>query len=105
MSSYGYIFDPAKKVQGFWSYRLLDLLYRTSAGQNSIAVEVKVDEDWGHPVCQPLGYLLEHNAVLTIRVPKQKDQLDKETRRLVTKAESMLARTGRASFIYVWPES
>lgn len=82
---------------------MLDLLYSKS-GHGTIAVEVKVDEDWEHPICEPLGDLLEHNAVINIRVPFGQDKLDAGTRSLVSEAEHMLEASGRAGFIYVWSQ-
>ncbi len=94
-----------KSVPAFWwgTGHQLDLLYQNEGEQSSIAIEVKVTEDWDHPICEPLGDLIGHNAVLNIRVPTQEDQLDKATRQLVTKAETMLEATGRAKFMCIWP--
>jgi len=88
----------------FWCGFRVDLLYRRRRDGSTLAIEVKVNEDWGHPINQPLKNLLHRNAVLGIRVPSEKDHLDRQTRALATKAESMLEATGRAAFIYVWPE-
>jgi len=104
---YGYEVDKQeiRKVKtGFWCGFKLDLLYRRPKDNSTIAIEVKVTEDWEHPINQPLKNLLYRNAVLGIRVPSEKDRLQRQTRILATKAESMLEATGRAAFIYVWPE-
>ncbi len=102
----GYKALKKKSLPAFWwgPGHQLDLVYGDETEQSRIAIEVKVTEDWDHPICEPLGDLMGHNAVLNIRVPPDQDELDKETRELVTKAESMLEATGRARFIYVWPE-
>jgi len=86
---------------GFWCGFYLDLLYRREKDQSSLGVEVKVGEDWKHPINQPLKNLLSRNAVLNIRVPADEDPLNQEARRLVTEAEGVLEGTGRAAFIYV----
>jgi hypothetical protein len=87
-------------IEVFWWGHYLDLLYRRPGGA-TLAIEVKVTEDWEHPLGEPLGCLLQHNAVINIRVSSQEDQLDRTTRQLVQEAETMLANTGRASFLCV----
>ncbi len=105
LGGYGYRFAGThNRAIGFWCGFDLDLLYDRQKDQSTIAIEVKVTEDWEHPINQPLKNLLHRNAVLGIRVPSEKDRLDRQTRGLATKAESMLEDTGRAGFICVWPE-
>jgi len=105
LHKYGYQFAGSQVSGiGFWCGFDVDLLYQRQEDRSFLAIEVKVNDDWDHPINQALKNLLHRNAVLGIRVPSEKDHLDRQTRALATKAESMLEATGRAAFIYVWPE-
>jgi len=105
LCKYGYQFAGSQVCgSGFWCGFKLDLLYRRPKDNSTIGIEVKVREDWEHPINQPLKNLVHRNAVLGIRVPSEKDPLDRQRRALATKAESMLEATGSAAFVYVWPE-
>ena len=112
---YGYEVDKQEmqKVKtGFWCGFKLDLLYRRPKDNSTIAIEVKVNDDWEHPINQPLKNLLHRNAVLNIRVPPELDKLACKDKKLihspawglVKKAQDKLKDTGRAAFVYVWPE-
>jgi hypothetical protein len=81
----------------WWSHHP-DAVYMSSSG-NTLGIEVKVTEDWDHPVNQPLADLLNHNAVLNVRVGKEDDRRSFENRRLSAEAETLLSATGRAAFI------
>jgi hypothetical protein len=98
---YGYELARQKSIQAFWWTHKPDLLYTKSDG-STLAVEVKVNEDWKHPINEPLACLLEHNAVLNIRIPPRGDRLDAKVRKVVKKAEDKLESTGRAKFMYIW---
>lgn len=114
LREYGYQFAGSHtRVPAFWwgTGHQLDLLYR-SPSQGTIAIEVKVNEDWDHPICEPLGDLMGHNGVINIRVPPELDKLECKDKKLihspawglVKKAQRKLKDTDRAGFVYVWPE-
>jgi len=90
-------------IPHFWygPGRRPDIVY-CRRGEGTLAIEAKVTEDWDHPICEPLGCLLGHNAVINIRMPSGHDKLDcDETRRLVERAEGKLEATGRAKFMCI----
>jgi hypothetical protein len=104
LEKYGYKPIPERpSIQAFWWTHRLDLLCTKSDG-STLAVEVKVNEDWEHPINEPLACLLEHNGVLNIRIPLGRDKLGPKIRGRVTEAENRLERTGRAKFMYIWQE-
>lgn len=104
LESWSYRFVASDRQTGiipaFWWGHYVDLLYKRGDG-DTLSVEVKVKEDWEHPVNEPLGALLRDNAVLNIRVGTQGDNRSPETRRLVAEAESRLSPTGRAVFLHI----
>ncbi len=113
LCKYGYRFAGSQVWGiGFWCGFYLDLLYDCEKDQSSIGIEVKVNEDWNHPINQPLKNLLCRNAVLNIRVPPELDKLECKDKKLVyspawglvKKAQDKLKDAGRAAFVYVWPE-
>ena len=87
-------------VMGFWQGPQPDFTWQHVTG-HTVSFEAKVTEDWEHPVCQPLANLLEHNAMVNIRVPAEPDQLTRMTRSIVDRAEQMLVATSRAAFLTI----
>jgi hypothetical protein len=92
---------PRAVADGPYFHPTPDLVYRGSAG--TIAIEIKVEEDWDHPLGQALGYLLEHQAVLHIRVPAGDRHGIPDALPMITEAEKRLECTGRARFMCIWP--
>jgi len=102
LKSHGFHFDGFERGSpAFWWWHPVDMLFRLEDGRGTLAIEGKVDEDWEHPINQPLAALLGHNAVINVRIPTHADRLDSETRRLVDQAEALLAATDRAAFMVV----
>ncbi len=102
MNSFGYHAScSSTMVHAFWWGHRLDLLYE-KRDSGTISFEVKVDEDWDHPLGEPLANLLGHNAVINVRVAPNGDRLDPNTREYVCRGEELVQRTGRAEFIYIW---
>lgn len=89
-------------IRAFWWGHYPDLLFE-APDRRSLAVEVKVTEDWEHPLGEPLACLLAHNAVVNVRVSIQADPVPPSVRSLVGRAEDALRASGRAEFIYVEP--
>jgi hypothetical protein len=102
LEGHGLRFDGFEKGRhAFWWWHPVDMLYRQMDGRGTLAIEVKVDEDWEHPINQPLAGLLAHNAVINVRIPTQGERFDPETRRIAAEAEALLSATGRAAFMVV----
>jgi len=97
-----------KTYDAFWSGRKWDLLYRERGARRRMGIEVKTQEDWEHPLGHPVCYLGAFDCMVTVRVPPGGDspvrKHGQKPREHVTRAEHMLAATGRAAFIYVWAE-
>jgi hypothetical protein len=79
-----------------------DLAFADDEGR-SLAIEVKVEENWDHPLGEPLACLLGYNAVVNVRMRHTDDRVEKKVRALITSAERELVDRGRAGFVYQPP--
>lgn len=94
---------PAKAPYHGVRGQLPDGAFMKRRDGTKFAIEVKVDEDWDHPLVSSLIDLLGYDAVLLVRVPPSALDRAADVRDLIAVAERKLEETGRARFIYVWP--
>jgi len=86
----------------YWPHRGPDIPYRRPDG-HAIAVELKVDSDWDHPLNQEVADLLEYHAVLHVRVPPGSRHSASDAEAEIRKAQRKLEDAGRGRFMCIGP--
>jgi hypothetical protein len=105
LERYGYFFlardRKTRIIPAFWWGHWVDILYRNRETDHSLNIEVKVTEDWNHPIDEPLAGLLRDSAVINVRVGNEGNRRSSAVKDLVSRAEGLLEGTGRVRFLYV----
>jgi hypothetical protein len=105
LEKYGYSFVARDRRTGiipaFWWGHWVDILYRKRETGDSLSIEVKVTEDWNHPINEPLAGLLRDSAVINVRVGNQGNRRSSAVQDLVSRAVGLLEETGRVRFLHV----